>query len=76
MNLDLLGQTRSDTVWTEVLGLHDSGTQSTTILVLPHSMAIPLVKLLCQLLVMTSARFGVARHIGMLLYRGYHHLRE
>ncbi|MEM8258634.1 paraquat-inducible protein A, partial [Morganella morganii] len=30
----------------------------------------------CQLLVMISVRFGIARHIGMLLYRGYHHLRE
>ncbi|HGN2813689.1 TPA: paraquat-inducible protein A, partial [Pseudomonas aeruginosa] len=76
MNLSLLGQTRSDTVWTGVLGLYDSGMQGVAILVFLCSMVIPLVKLLCQLLVMISVRFGIARHIGMLLYRGYHHLRE
>ena len=50
--------------------------QGVAILVFLCSMVIPLVKLLCQLLVMISVRFGIARHIGMLLYRGYHHLRE
>ena len=50
--------------------------QGVAILVFLCSMVIPVVKLLCQLLVMISVRFGIARHIGMLLYRGYHHLRE
>jgi uncharacterized paraquat-inducible protein A len=39
-------------------------------------MAIPLLKLLCQLLVLLSIRFDVGRSYGLLIYRIYHHLRE
>ncbi|WP_085597458.1 MULTISPECIES: paraquat-inducible protein A [unclassified Pseudomonas] len=76
MHLTLLGQTRSETVWSGVLGLFDSGMQGVAVVVLLSSMAIPLLKLLCQLLVLLSVRFKVARRAGMLLYRSYHHLRE
>ncbi|MGE8065035.1 paraquat-inducible protein A [Pseudomonas sp. NPDC089569] len=76
MHLTLLGQTRSETVWTGVLGLFESGMPGVAVLVLLSSMAIPLVKLLCQLLVLLSLRFKVARGTGMRLYRAYHHLRE
>lgn len=76
MHLTLLGQTRSDTVWSGVLGLFESGMPGVAVLVLLNSMAIPLLKLLCQLLVLLSLRLKVARRSAMLLYRGYHHLRE
>ncbi|QIH08151.1 MULTISPECIES: paraquat-inducible protein A [unclassified Pseudomonas] len=76
MHLTLLGQTRSDTLWTGVVGLYDSGMQGVAILVLLSSMVIPLLKLLCQLLVLLSLHFRIALRTGMLLYRSYHHLRE
>lgn len=76
MRLTLLGQTRSETIWTSVLGLFESDMPGVAVLVLLSGMAIPLLKLLCQLLVLLSLRFKVARPTGMLLYRTYHHLRE
>ncbi|WP_085633763.1 paraquat-inducible protein A [Pseudomonas sp. R16(2017)] len=76
MHLSLLGQTRSETVWGGVLGLFESGMQGVAVVVLLSSMAIPLLKLLCQLLVLLSVRFKVARRAGLQLYRSYHHLRE
>ncbi|MFK3789155.1 MULTISPECIES: paraquat-inducible protein A [Pseudomonas] len=76
MHLTLLGQTRSETVWSGVLGLFESGMQGVAVVVLLSSMAIPLLKLLCQLLVLLSLRFKLARRSGMSLYRVYHHLRE
>jgi len=76
MHLTLLGQTRSETVWSGVLGLFESGMSGVAVLVLLSSMVIPLLKLVCQLLVLLSARYQVARHTGMRLFRIYHHLRE
>lgn len=76
MHLTLLGQTRSETVWSGVLGLFESGMQGVAVVVLLSSMAIPLLKLLCQLLVLLSVRLKVARRAGLQLYRSYHHLRE
>lgn len=76
MKLSLLGQTRSETVWSGVTGLYQSGAQGVAIVVLLSSMVIPLLKLSCQLLVLLSLHFGIARQAGMLLFRTFHHLRE
>lgn len=76
MQLSLLGRTSHDTVWSGVLGLYDSGMQGIALVVFLCSMAIPLLKLLCQLCVLLSIRWRVARRTGLLLYRIYHYLRE
>ncbi len=76
MRLDLLGRTTSDTIWSGVLGLFHTGMQGVAALVFLCSMAVPLMKLLCQLLVLVSVATGRARRLGLFLYRAYHHLRE
>lgn len=76
MNLSLLGQTTEDTVWSGVLGLYDSGMQGIAVVVFLCSMAVPLLKLLCQLAVLLSIRLDLGRSYGLLLYRIYHHLRD
>lgn len=76
MHLTLLGQTANDTVWSGVLGLYDSGMQSIAVVVFLSSMAVPLLKLVCQLLVLLSISLKVGRGYGLLLYRIYHHMRE
>ena len=76
MQLNLLGQESHDTVWTGVVGLFDTGMQGVSVIVFLCSMAIPLLKLLCQLAVLLSIRFDVGRSYGLLLYRIYHHLRD
>lgn len=76
MQLNLLGQTSQDTVWSGVVGLYDSGMQGVALVVFLCSMAVPLLKLLCQLLVLLSIRIDYGRSYGLLLYRIYHHMRE
>lgn len=76
MQLSLLGQTTQDTVWSGVLGLYDSGMQGIAVVVFLASMAVPLLKLLCQFFVLLSIRLDIGRSYGLLLYRIYHHLRE
>lgn len=76
MQLNLLGQTSQDTVWSGVIGLYESGMQGIAVVVFLSSMAVPLLKLLCQLLVLISIRLDFGRSYGLLLYRIYHHLRE
>ncbi|WP_277372750.1 paraquat-inducible protein A [Pseudomonas sp. AA-38] len=76
MQLNLLGQTSQDTVWSGVIGLYESGMQGIAVVVFLCSMAVPLLKLLCQLLVLLSIRLDLWRSYGLLLYRIYHHLRE
>lgn len=76
MQLNLLGQTTEDTVWSGVVGLYDSGMQGIALVVFLCSMAVPLLKLLCQLLVLLSIRLDYGRGYGLLLYRIYHHMRE
>lgn len=76
MNITILGQTGTDTVWSGVQGLYDSNMEGVGVLVFLCSMVIPLLKLLCQLLVLLSLRLGVARRLGMDLFRWYQHLRE
>lgn len=76
MQMSMLGQTSHDTVWSGVLGLYDSGMQSIAVVVFLCSMAVPLLKLLCQLLVLLSICLKVGRGYGLLLYRIYHHMRE
>jgi paraquat-inducible protein A len=76
MQLHLLGQTSDDTVWSGVLGLYNSEMRGVAVVVFLCSMAIPLLKLLCQLLVLLSIRFDVGRSYGLLIYRIYHHLRD
>ncbi|MFV0934310.1 paraquat-inducible protein A [Pseudomonas jessenii] len=76
MQLNLLGQSSQDTVWSGVVALFDTGMQSVSVIVFLCSMGIPLLKLLCQLTVLLSIRFDVGRSYGLLLYRIYHHIRE
>ena len=76
MQLNLLGRTSHETVWSGVLGLYHSGMQGIALIVFLCSMAVPLLKLLCQLSVLLSIRWRVGRRLGLLLYRTYHHLRE
>ncbi|BAN50589.1 paraquat-inducible protein A [Metapseudomonas resinovorans] len=76
MSLNLLGQNAHDTVWTGVVGLYNSGMEGVAFLVFLCSMVIPLVKLLCQLVVLLCIRTRRARGMGVMLYRLYHHLRE
>ncbi|MFP6850848.1 MAG: paraquat-inducible protein A [Pseudomonas sp.] len=76
MQLNLLGQASEDTVWTAVLGLYNSGMQSVAVVVFLCSMAVPLLKLLCQFAVLLSIRLDIGRSYGLLLYRIYHHMRE
>jgi paraquat-inducible protein A len=76
MQLNLLGQVTEDTVWSGVLGLYSSGMQSIAVVVFLCSMAVPLLKLLCQFAVLLSIRFDLGRSYGLLLYRIYHHMRE
>jgi len=76
MQLNLLGQVTEDTVWSGVLGLYSSGMQSIAVVVFLCSMAVPLLKLLCQFAVLLSIRLDVGRSYGLLLYRIYHHMRE
>jgi len=76
MRLNLLGRTTEDTVWSGVVGLYDSGMQGVALVVFLCSMAVPLLKLLCQLLVLLSITWNMGRSYGLLVYRIYHHLRE
>ncbi|MGO4004518.1 MULTISPECIES: paraquat-inducible protein A [Pseudomonas] len=76
MQLNILGQSAEDTVWTGVIGLFETGMQSVAVVVFLCSMGIPLLKLLCQLFVLLSIRLDVGRSYGLLLYRIYHHLRD
>lgn len=76
MRLNILGQTSEDTVWTGVLGLFNTGMQGVAVVVFLCSMGIPLLKLLCQLMVLLSIQLDVGRSFGLLLYRIYHHLRD
>ncbi|MCC6075909.1 paraquat-inducible protein A [Pseudomonas sp. GCM10022188] len=76
MQLNLLGQTTQDTVWSGVVALYRSGMPAVAGVVLLCSMVVPLLKLLCQLLVLLCIRWQVALSWGRWLYRWYHHLRE
>jgi len=76
LHLRLLGQTTQDTVWSAVAALYDSDLQGIAVVVFLCSMGIPLLKLLCQLIVLLSIRWDIGRAYGLLLYRAYHHLRE
>lgn len=76
MQLNLLGQTSVDTLWSAVLGLYGSGMQGIAVVVFLCSMAVPLLKLLCQLAVLLSIRLDFGRSYSLLLYRIYHHLRD
>ena len=78
MQINVLGQTSEDTVWSGVLSLYAAGglLKSIALVVLLCSMVIPLIKLLMQLVVLLSIRWNIGRSYGLLLYRMYHHLRE
>jgi paraquat-inducible protein A len=76
MQLNLLGRSSEDTLWSGVQGLYNSGMQGVAVVVFLCSMAVPLLKLLCQFSVLLSIRLDVGRSYGLLLYRIYHHLRD
>ena len=76
MQLNLLGQTTQDTLWSAVQSLFHSGLRAVAVLVFLCSMVVPLLKLLCQLLVLLAIRWRRGLGWGRLLYRAYHHLRD
>jgi paraquat-inducible protein A len=76
MQLNLLGRFSEDTVWSGVRGLYNTGMQGIAVVVFLCSMAVPLLKLICQFLVLLSIRLDIGRSYGLLLYRIYHHLRD
>lgn len=76
IQLNLLGQSTQDTVWSGVVSLYRSGMELVAAVVLLCSMLVPLFKLLCQLVVMLCIRWRMALGWGRWLYRSYHHLRE
>jgi len=76
MQLHLLGQTSDDTVWSGVVGLYNSDMRGVAVVVFLCSMAIPFLKLMCQLLVLLSIRLNAGRSYGLLCYRIYHHVRD
>ncbi|MEB2328315.1 MAG: paraquat-inducible protein A [Pseudomonas sp.] len=76
MQLNLLGRVTDETVWTGVLSLYRSDMQGIAFVVLLCSMVVPLLKLLCQFVVLLCIATRRAKALGMLLYRTYHHLRE
>jgi paraquat-inducible protein A len=76
MQLNLLGRTSEDTLWSGVQGLYNTGMQGVAVVVFLCSMAVPLLKLLCQFAVLLSIRLDIGRSYGLLLYRIYHHLRD
>ncbi|HSX87920.1 MAG TPA: paraquat-inducible protein A [Pseudomonas sp.] len=76
MQLNLLGRSSEDTLWSGVQGLYNSGMQGVAVVVFLCSMAVPLLKLLCQFVVLLSIRLDIGRSYGLLLYRIYHHLRD
>lgn len=75
MQLSLLGRTTYETVWSGVLSLYQSNMQGIALVVFLCSMAVPLLKLLCQLAVLLSILTGQGRRQGLFLYRTYHHMR-
>lgn len=78
MQINVLGQSSEDTIWSGVLSLYDAGglLKSIALVVFLCSMVIPLIKLLIQFLVLLCISLNVGRGYGLLLYRMYHHLRE
>lgn len=76
LQLNLLGQRSEDTLLGAVAALYGSGMHSIALLVFLCSIAIPLVKLLCQLFTLLCIRWRRGLRAGMLAFRGYHHLRE
>ncbi|MCQ4347513.1 paraquat-inducible protein A [Pseudomonas stutzeri] len=76
MQLTLLGQTTQDTVWSGVVSLWRSGMEVVALVVFLCSMVVPLLKLLCQLLVLLCIRWRWELGWGRWVYRSYHHLRE
>lgn len=76
MQLDLLGQRSEDTVWSAVLALYQSEMVFIAVLVFLCSMAIPLLKLLCQLWVLLAITLRRGQRPALQVYRLYHHLRE
>ncbi|MBF7730655.1 paraquat-inducible protein A [Pseudomonas sp. N040] len=78
MQINVLGQTSQDTVWTGVVSLYEAGgvLQSIAVVVFLSSMVIPFLKLMIQFLVLLSIRLDVGRAYGLFLYRIYHQMRE
>lgn len=76
MRLNLLGRDSYETVWSGVGSLYRSGMQGIAAVVFLCSMLVPLLKLLCQLMVLASIELQRGKRTGLLLYRIYHHLRD
>lgn len=76
MHLSLMGRMSHETVWSGVLSLYYSDMAGLAIIVFLCSMAVPLLKLLCQLAVLLTIATGWFKGYGLWWYRSYHHLKE
>lgn len=76
MKLNMFGQQTYDTVWSAVIALYKADMTIIASLVLLCSLFIPLIKLICQFLVLISLKRPSIRSTGILLLRCYQHLRE
>jgi paraquat-inducible protein A len=78
MQINVLGQTSLDTVWSGVLSLYEAGgiLQSIAVVVFLSSMVIPFLKLMIQFLVLLSISLDIGRAYGLYLYRIYHQMQE
>ncbi|MBB3104147.1 paraquat-inducible protein A [Azomonas macrocytogenes] len=76
MHLNLLGRVSHETVWSGVLSLYRSDMAGLALIVFLCSMAVPLLKLLCQLAVLLTIFTGYFKGYGLWWYRSYHHLKE
>lgn len=76
LRIDILGHTQEASVWDSVLGLYHSGMATISVLVLMCGLAIPLVKLLCQLYVLLAIYFNKTKHSAIFYFKIYQELKE
>lgn len=76
LRIDILGHSQEASVWDSVLGLYHSGMPTISILVLMCGLAIPLIKLLCQLYVLVAIRFDKAKNSAIFCFKLYQELKE
>lgn len=76
LSIDILGHSRQASVWDSVLGLYDSGMAIISILVLMCGIAIPLLKLVCQLYVLLAIYFNKTKDFAIFCFKSYQELKE
>lgn len=76
LKIDILGHSQEASVWDSVLGLYNSGMITISALVLMCGLAIPLIKLLCQLYALLAIHFNKSKHLAIFCYKLYQELKE